>query len=113
MGVLFDVNTSRMVASTAAVLACAVIGDRGPRPLRAGRFGIAPGGGVDPVGHRNSGQQVHIRCPFGHRHGGGQAVRISARGTYFGRQSFATIAATGLLCGLPFYVATTATLFRL
>ena len=45
--------------------------------------------------------------------GGGQAVRISARGTYFGRQSFATIAATGLLCGLPFYVATTATLFRL
>ena len=113
MGVLFDVNTSRMVASTAAVLACAVIGDRGPRPLRAGRFGIAPGGGVDPVGHRNSGQQVHIRCPFGHRHGGGQAVRISARGTYFGRQSFATIAATGLLCGLPFYVATIATLFRL
>ena len=70
MGVLFDVNTSRMVASTAAVLACAVIGDRGPRPLRAGRFGIAPGGGVDPVGHRNSGQQVHIRCPFGHRHRG-------------------------------------------
>ena len=32
---------------------------------------------------------------------------------YFGRQSFATIAATGLLCGLPFYVATIATLFRL
>ena len=30
MGVLFDVNTSRMVASTAAVLACAVIGDRVP-----------------------------------------------------------------------------------
>ena len=45
--------------------------------------------------------------------GGGQAVRISARGTYFGRQSFATIAATGLLCGLPFYVATIAALFRL
>ena len=29
-GVLFDVNTSRMVASTAAVLACAVIGDGSP-----------------------------------------------------------------------------------
>ena len=113
MGVLFDVNTSRMVASTAAVLACAVIGDRVPVRYVLAGLALLLAGALILLATETPGSRFIFGVLSGIAMGGGQAVRISARGTYFGRQSFATIAATGLLCGLPFYVATTATLFRL
>ena len=69
-GALFDVNTSRMVASTAAILACAVIGDRVPvRYVLAGLV-LLLAGALILLATETFGQQVHIRCPFGHRHGG-------------------------------------------
>ena len=112
-GALFDVNTSRMVASTAAILACAVIGDRVPVRYVLAGLALLLAGALILLATETSGSRFIFGVLSGIAMGGGQAVRISARGTYFGRKSFATITATGLLCGLPFYVATIATLFRL
>ena len=112
-GVIFDVNTSRMVVSTAAILACAVIGDRVPvRYVLAGLV-LLLAGALILLATETPGSRFIFGVLSGIAMGGGQAVRISARGTYFGRKSFATITASGLLCGLPFYFATIATLFRL
>ena len=112
-GALINVNTSRMAVSTAAVLACAAIGDRVPvRYVLAGLVLILAGALI-LLATETPGSRFIFGVLSGIAMGGGQAVRISARGTYFGRKSFATITATGLLCVLPFYVATIATLFKL
>ena len=112
-GVIFDVNTSRMVASTAAVLACAVIGDRVPVRYVLAGLALLLAGSLILLATETPGSRFIFGVLSGIAMGGGQAIRISARGTYFGRKSFTTITATGLLCVLPFYVATIATLFRL
>ena len=79
MGVLFDVNTSRMVASTAAVLACAVIGDRVPVRYVLAGLALLLAGALILLATETPGSRFIFGVLSGIAMGGGQAVRISAR----------------------------------
>ena len=107
------VDTGRMVASTAAVLVCALIADRIPvRYVLTGLASVLAGALVLlPTGGAGSGFGFEVL--LGVALGGSQAVRIAARGIYFGRRNFATIAATGVLLVLPFQLVAIPSLYGL
>ena len=91
-----------MVASTAAILVCGLIADRVPvRDVMAG-LARALAGALVILMVGSAVSDFAFEVLLGIALGGGQAVRIAARGIYFGRSSFATIAATAVLLVLPF-----------
>ena len=95
-------DTARMVASTAAILVCGLIADRVPvRDVMAG-LARALAGALVILMVGSAVSDFAFEVLLGIALGGGQAVRIAARGIYFGRSSFATIAATAVLLVLPF-----------
>ena len=109
----FQVDTVPLVVSTAAILVCALISDRFPvRYVLAGLMLILAAALImlatgTPV------SRFMFEILAGIALGGGPAVRIAARGTYFGRKRFATIAATGLLLVQPFQTVTIFSLLNL
>lgn len=99
-----NADTARMMAPTAAILVCDLIADRFPvRDVLAGLTLVLAGAlAILMVGSAVS--DFAFEALLGIALGGGQAVRIAARGIYFGRNSFATIAATAVLLVLPFQI---------
>lgn len=100
-GILIDWELINVVM-TAAILAGALLADRIPIRYVLAGLGLVMVAAVvllvtgTPVGA----YLFEIIMPLAL--GGSSAVRLAARGVYFGRRSFATIAATGLFVIIPF-----------